>query len=295
MAFEVTTSINLMFDFEFKYPVLEQVERIHRAGFDYLDFNFSDWSDSEKSPFAQENWREWVQSVRDYSDAHGIRFTQAHGPLYNVFGEDTPLKRQLDRLSVQSIEAAAIMGIPWIVYHAGTEPGEFDAAHIASLKEKNLRWFAPIVEACEKYNVGLAIENMASAFGKHHGAKSCYCSNTDDLIDLVDAFGSDRVGICWDTGHANVEHTNQVEDLRKIGKRLKAIHIQDNNGVMDQHLPPYLGNLDWPLLMHTFREIGYEGPFTFEAHTEVRKMPSPCQDDAMRLLKSLGDYLVSLK
>ncbi len=295
MSYEVTTSINLMFDFDFKYPVIEQIDRINKAGFKYLDFNFSDWSDSFDSPFAKDDWKEWIYSVKEFCDKNGIKFIQAHGPLYNIFGEDTPQKRLRDELSLRSIEAASILGIPWVVFHAGTFDGDFDTVHRQQLKERNIEWFTPLVKACEKYNTGIAIENMASAFGKHHNCKSCYCAYTDDLIELVDSFNSDRVGICWDTGHANVNKSNQPYDLKKIGKRLKALHIQDNDGINDQHLPPYLGNIDWNAIMKALHEIDFDGPFTFEAHTEIRKVPEPCKDTAMQLLLKTGEYLVGLK
>lgn len=41
MAFEVTTSVNLLFDYEYKRPILEQVDRVVKAGFQYLDFNLT--------------------------------------------------------------------------------------------------------------------------------------------------------------------------------------------------------------------------------------------------------------
>lgn len=198
------------------------------------------------------------------------------------------------RLCMRSLEAASILNIPWVVFHAGTYGTEFDRAHIAELKRRNMEWFAPLIEACEKYNTGIAFENMAQSFGRGENAKDCYCSKTDDLIELADSFKSDRVGICWDTGHAHVNESNQPYDLKKIGSRLKALHIQDNNGIDDQHLPPYLGSINWDELMHALHEIAYQGPFTFEAHSEIRSMPDECKDTAIVLLKKIGDYLVSI-
>lgn len=294
MSFEVTTSINLLFDPKFEDPVLHQMDRVVKKGFKYLDFNFADWSDSPDSPFAKDDWREWILSVKEYSEKNGVKFVQAHGPLYNIFGEDTERKRLNDKLCIRSLEATAMLEIPWVVFHAGTFEGEFDRAHIEELRRHNVEWFTPLVEACETFGTGIALENMADVFGEQQNMKNCYCSSTDDLIELVDSFHSDRVGICWDTGHANVNRSNQPYDLKKIGSRLKALHIQDNNGIDDQHMPPYHGNIEWKSLMRALHEIDYAGPFTFEAHNEIRKMPDPCKDTAIGLLKELGDYLVSL-
>lgn len=293
MAYEVATSINLFFDTSFSCSALEQIKRTHKAGFTYLDFNFSDWSNSPDSPFAGENWRKWLLEIKSFADQNGIVFIQAHGPLYNIFGEDTPLKRLQDRLSIRTIEAAAILGIPWTVFHAGTYDGMFDAAHIKELKEKNLAWFAPIVKECEKYGVGITLENLPHISGAKHGMKNWYCSVTEDLIDLVDSFDSPHVGICWDTGHAHLEGVDQYANLLRIGSRLKSLHIQDNNGIADQHLPPFYGTIRWTKILEALKDISYEGPFTFEAHNPVRFLPEPCRDSATLLLKQIGDYLVS--
>lgn len=97
MAFEVATSVNLLFDYEYKRPMLKQVDRVVKAGFQYLDFNFCDWSDREESPFAKDDWKDWILSVKKYSETAGVKFVQAHGPLYNIFGEDNEQKRLRDK------------------------------------------------------------------------------------------------------------------------------------------------------------------------------------------------------
>lgn len=52
--------------------------------------------------------------------------------------------------------------------------------------------------------------------------------------------------------------------MEKLGDRLRVLHIQDNFGVLDNHVVPGRGVIDWPAFMKVFRESGYQGTFNFE-------------------------------
>ena len=51
MAYPISTSLHLMFDKSFERPIEEQVTRIVKNCFEYLDFNFLDWFWDKRSPF----------------------------------------------------------------------------------------------------------------------------------------------------------------------------------------------------------------------------------------------------
>ena len=70
---------------------------------------------------------------------------------------------------------------------------------------------------------------------------------------------SKRLGICLDTGHANVNG----EDLAQVVCDLKGvplhIHIDDNNGDSDAHLIPRDGSIDYQPFVRALQEINYQG------------------------------------
>ena len=101
-----------------------------------------------------------------------------------------------------------------------------------------------------------------------------------------------NVGACWDTGHAHLAGQDQPASLRELGERLHALHIADNHGATDEHMPPFFGGIDWPPILVALREIGYDGDFTFEAHNLVRRVPAACQAEAIRLLYQIGAHMV---
>jgi len=142
--------------------------------------------------------------------------------------------------------------------------------------------------------VGIAIENNADIFPLQSGLGRSYCSVPMELIELVDGFDDAMVGICWDTGHAHIQHLDQGKAIRALGKRLKATHIQDNDGRSDQHLLPFYGSIDWFSIIDALRAIGYGGDFTYEVHNSIRPLPDALRDSALRLAIDLGRYLLSL-
>lgn len=152
-------------------------------------------------------------------------------------------------------------------------------------------------------------------------AGSTYAKSTEDLITLVDKLGSKYVGICWDVGHGNVHqvHTNaekithQSEQLKLIGSRLKATHIQDNNAervgkfaglklsknsginttvACDEHIQPYMGTVDWDDVIKGLDAINYSHYFSFEVHNAINSLPNELTDGAMIQLRKIGEYLV---
>lgn len=282
--------MNVLFDPKRITPE-EAVERLARIGFEALDFNFCDWL-FDGSPFIGEEWMRWVKGIRRKADEIGIAFTQAHGPIFNKFAGDERAK-WLTLISHRSIEAAGILGARWIVFEPETIHGAFDDAHIAHLRQRNIDWFGELLKTAEKAGVGIALENNADAFARRERKlRRHYCSVPAELIDLADAFNHPLVGICWDTGHANIQQLDQPAALRAIGKRLKALHIQDNDGLHDQHVLPFFGTIEWSPIIEALRQIGYEGDFTYEVHNSVRPLPDELRDAALQLALRVGKYLL---
>jgi sugar phosphate isomerase/epimerase len=123
-----------------------------------------------------------------------------------------------------------------------------------------------------------------------------YLTRAEELVDLVDTLREsyDNVGITWDFGHANEMGWNQVEALTLIGSRLISLHVNDNFGVLDDHLLPYHGEIEWEPIMKTLKEIGYKGVFAYETHKAAERVPEGVIDSFLRYTYDLGNYLISL-
>lgn len=114
----------------------------------------------------------------------------------------------------------------------------------------------------------------------------------EDLLSLIDRIGSSQFGICLDTGHLNLNDQSQRDFILKAGKKLRALHIADNNGLADQHLMPYnKGKINFEEVIQALDEVGYEGVFNLEIPGEAR-IPLKLRDAKIFYIKACYDYLI---
>jgi sugar phosphate isomerase/epimerase len=84
---------------------------------------------------------------------------------------------------------------------------------------------------------------------------------------------------------------DQALSLRTMGKRLKALHVDDNRGWEDDHLPPFHGTVDWAAVIPVLGEIGYTGDLTFEVlYTD--KFPDAFRVCAARHVFETGRFML---
>ena len=79
------------------------------------------------------------------------------------------------------------------------------------------------------------------------------------------------IGVTWDVGHINLarKHGFETEDLVKeaeqIAKHVKHVHLTDNFGFSDSHLPPGMGNVPTKEMLELFDKEGFQGRKIVEA------------------------------
>ncbi len=291
----LSTSTNLIAfrpDWVSYIPILESMKRLKSIGFDAVDLNISD---AGKNFFrlADDDWIDWIAQIKDLSQEINLPITQAHAPFYNAIEPESSKAAIWEPLIKRAIEAAGILQIPWIVMHPGTYPD--DTYDFKESKRRNYDYFMPYLEEAAKYGIGIAIENMADDIRRTYLRPSAvYCSTHVELVDLVDSFQVDNVGICWDFGHAHLMGLDQREALRYIGERLKATHVADNSGMRDDHIMPFQGTIDWRRILPVLGEIGYRGDLTYEIHNSTSRLPDNLLDDTAVLAEKVGRYLLSL-
>ena len=278
MSYPVSTSIHLYLNLK---TINEQIKKHIEAGFKFLDFNFLDWMVDEASPFMNDGWEDWILSAKKTAEENGAVFNQAHAPVPAFqFSNDYD---GLVACCRRAIKACDMLGIRQMVYHALVYPKDY--GFDMSWLDVNKKFFGEILEDAKKYNVGICIENMWGTWGLLGREQK----TTDDLIELVDSFDDDIVGVCWDTGHGNLTgnghnygrnmnpellpYGNQYANIVKIGKRLRALHINDNNGMDDDHIMPGTGTINWDDVIRALDDIGYEHSFTLEAHRATNGVP----------------------
>ncbi len=287
----LSTSTNIMDRYlkvQNKVTPEECIKACAKAGYKVLDMNFCDMG-NPGMPLTFDNWQEWVHSIKALGDELGLEFSQTHSVFYDIGDKTLDGIAWRDELVRRSIIASGIIGAKWVVLH----PGSIESNGMSpeqSIKA-NVEYFTPYVKLAKENGVGIALENLPD-FARQNGRR--FGGTVAEIIDLVDAFNDDAVGVCWDFGHANIMGCNQAEALRAIGNRLVAVHVQDNYGVNDDHLAPFYGTIDWPVIMKTLKEINYKYDFTYEIHNFTDRVPLELRDICLEYSVKIGEYLISL-
>ena len=256
------------------------LEKLHAIGWRCVDFSFNNIKPIEINILWHDDWEARIARIREMADRLGMEIRQCHFPStkfdsdkYYANGYNEYFEECMRRAYI----AAGMLGVKWGALH----PRTFAALNHENqaCKEANHAFYDKYIELGIKLGVGTALENMLPPLNRNLRSTR-YCTHYDQLIELADSYNDPLVGICWDTGHANQMRFDQVRALRAVGKRLKAVHLNDNHfGARDEHLIPFLGELNWYDIMAALAEIGYEGTLNFETSPVGRKAPrGPLQD-----------------
>lgn len=93
-------------------------------------------------------------------------------------------------------------------------------------------------------------------------------STPDRLREFLSVAQVADAGICYDTGHGRLQEPKPGLDLNSV----EAIHLNDNNGVDDEHLLPFDGSIDWPAFAEALTLSQFAGPLILETdNAEVGK------------------------
>ncbi|MDE0142703.1 MAG: sugar phosphate isomerase/epimerase [Caldilineaceae bacterium] len=95
-----------------------------------------------------------------------------------------------------------------------------------------------------------------------------FLNRADQAVLLAEEVGSD-CGVCLDTFHLNIEEADMIEAIKNSRERLVDFHVADNN-----RMACGMGALDWPLVVKTLREIGYDGALTVEFVAPLDRTPA---------------------
>lgn len=267
-------------------PYYDEIRNYKELGFDSLDFILCN-ALGKDSPLRRDDWEDFGKRIAEFSEMVGIEYHQSHLPYYNfAYQGRNPDKDELIR---RSVIMAGIVGAKWTVTHPATN---YDLPSPADSFRTNYDYFAPYVELAEKNGVGVCFENMADF--REPPFKPWYCAKVEELIALADSYATPFSKICWDFGHANLVYADQVPCLRAVGSRLKTVHVHDNWGQDDNHLPVFFGNVKWEPIMKTLTEIGYDGVFSFEVKRIPWTLPLEMRNAQWKYVKTSGDYLLTL-
>ena len=231
-------------------PLLEEIEWIGRAGFDFIDLTL-------EPPLASAHNQDLAEVRKTLTASHlGIvGHTAYYLPLGSPF--ESIRRAAVGELMV-CLEAFAALGAKWMNLHPDRQAPLHGRSFVI---ERNLKTIGELLTPARKLGVGLMIENLPEEF-----------NTAQELGQLLDPLPD--LGLHLDIGHANLRtDRNTAEDiLAHYGSRLKHVHLHDNKGgSADLHLPLGAGNIDSAYYIRLLQACGYDGTVTLEVFTPDRR------------------------
>ena len=185
------------------------------AGFEYNEFF---------APAVLDDEAGYETILQDYKHQSLPAYTTVHGAFFDVipFSVDERIK-QISRLRIdQSIAAAKQMGAKAVVFHTGYNPRLNSAAYVEKWVKDNAEYWSDILKRNSGINIYL--ENTFE--------------ETPEILEVLSEQLSKypNYGVCLDYAHASLSKTEPTVWAKQLGRFVKHIHINDNDGISDLHL-----------------------------------------------------------
>ncbi len=177
------------------------------------------------------------------------RVTSLHGAFVDVNpASGDPAFRKLSRERChESCLLAKNLGASHVVLHSSCFP---------FLRGAYLDHWAAVcgefyTELAQQYDLKICVENSQDV-------------DTTPLFSLMKRVAEERVCVCLDIGHANYSDTPIEAWFDQLGDRIAYLHLSDNMGKFDDHLPLGDGAIDWKMTDHLWHQLNRKMPITLE-------------------------------
>jgi sugar phosphate isomerase/epimerase len=235
----------------YRTPLVDCLETIRGSGFSMIEVVFSPPHLDYRNPQA-------VQEAAARIDALGLEAYSFHAPFADDIDISSlePTRREHALAEIlRAVEAAASLGVHYFVIHPGPENGDIPSREERLLRIENVCSVLERVAArCGEVGIQCVLENKLPhlMFGQ-----------SADLLWILTCLKGNRVGACLDTGHAHL--AGELYPLvYKMAPYLRLLHVHDNKGHGDDHLPPGDGRIDWTAVLKELAAVNFTGAFILE-------------------------------
>ncbi|MCC6292047.1 MAG: sugar phosphate isomerase/epimerase [Bryobacterales bacterium] len=233
----------LIWTAHFDRPHLDLIPRMAAHGFDYVEVARFNWDDF---PAAE---------IRRTAEAAGLGvLTCSAMPGLSLLHDDAGERAKAVAYLRQAIQCCAEAGGKVLVGPLYSPVGQHHGRRRTEEEWKRqveaLQTLAPLLEAT---GVTLAIEPL-------NRFETYFLNTMSDAARLCREVNHPRVGILYDTFHANIEEKSQVAAIHDAGRWIAHVHTCEN----DRGIPGS-GHVEWRSVFATLQEVGYDGVCSIES------------------------------
>jgi sugar phosphate isomerase/epimerase len=194
------------------------------------------------------------QAIRQLLDQTGMGVV-GHTAWFLPFGSPVERVRHAAVEEVAaSLPAFAAVGARLVNVHIAPGVSAFGRD---SMVRQNGASFAELAERAAPYGIQIMVEHVPDRI-----------TGIDDIRTILDR--DRRLGFHLDVGHANIGGDRLEGLLKAFADRLCHVHLSDNRGREDDHMPLGAGRIDWPRAIRLVKRAGYDGTITLEVFATDR-------------------------
>jgi sugar phosphate isomerase/epimerase len=228
--------------------VLEELRWAAANGFAFLDLTI----EGPRAALDQID----PETIRQLLDQAGMGVV-GHTAWFLPFG--SPVER-VRRAAVEEVAASlpafATVGARLVNVHIARGVSHFGHD---SMVRQNGTSFAELAEQAAPYGIQIMVEHVPDRV-----------TGIDDIRTILNH--DQRLGFHLDIGHANIGGDRLEGLLKAFAKRLCHVHLSDNRGREDDHMPLGAGRIDWPRAIRLLKQTGYDGTITLEVFATDRDL-----------------------
>lgn len=175
-------------------------------------------------------------------------------PDLSLIADDADIRRRTvsflsDRIKITAELGATLLAGP-LYCPVGFLPGRRRTRVEWERAVDGYRQLGPVLQA---YGVELCLEPL-------NRFETFFLNTTEDAAALCEEVGDARIGILWDSFHANIEEKHLGVSLEQAAKHVKHVHACEN----DRGIPG-TGHVDWPAIFSALAAVSYDGWLTIES------------------------------
>lgn len=197
-----------------------------------------------------------LRQLLDYNPSLSV-----HAPFMDLSpgAVDSKVRAVTAERFYQTLDIAEQLEPETVVFHSGYEKWRY-AHRVDIWLDGSLRTWGPMIKRARQIGIKIVVENI-------------FEDEPSSLRMLMKELHSENFGLCFDTGHCNLFSKVPLTDwLEVLGPYIFELHLHDNDGTFDSHLPIGDGKFDFKTL---FSRLGtVDCICTVEAHTPERVLKS---------------------
>jgi sugar phosphate isomerase/epimerase len=257
-------------------PLTGEIKAIAALGFDYLELCLDP---PEGLPGMV---RPRIAELRSVLDGEGLRVPVAHLPTFISLADIYASIREASLNEVfDALDLAAEIGVRKVVLHPAYLTGLIAFTPDIG-RGYMLESLARIIGKASGLGVRLCLENMFPRIGHMY--------RPDEFVEILRQ--NPELMMTLDVGHASIRAPKgQVAAFVKVAQgRIGHVHVCDNGGKEDEHLPVGAGRIDLAGAIAAIKASGYDSTITLEVFSPDRSYLAASLEKIRAIWQKAGDF-----